>query len=156
MAVLPILTGADNPVLRTPTTPVPGVTKKLKKLLKDMVATMEAANGVGIAAPQVGSSDRVCIVTLGGPGSGKPLALINPRITRRSEDVAMDEEGCLSLPGVWLKIPRATSITLAYQDESGKAQERQLADFDARVVQHEVDHLDGVLIVDYVTSTYQE
>lgn len=149
MAVLPIITGADNPVLRTPTTPVPGVTKKLKKLLKDMLETMDEANGVGLAAPQVGATERVCIVTIGGPSRGKPLALINPQITHKSHETAIDEEGCLSLPGIWLKIPRSTEITLTYMDESGKQQERKLKDFDARVVQHEVDHLDGVLIVDY-------
>lgn len=149
MAVLPIITGAQNPILRTPTTPVPGVTKKLKKLLKDMLETMNEANGVGLAAPQVAATERVCIVTLGGPTKGKTVALINPQITHRSPETDVDEEGCLSLPGIWLKVPRATGITLTYLDESGKPQERILKGFDARVVQHEVDHLDGILIVDY-------
>jgi peptide deformylase len=146
MAVLPIVIGADNPVLRTKTEKVPKVTKKVLKLLKDMAQTMEAANGVGLAAPQVGELLRICIAPVNGQMSG----LINPEITWKSEETAIDEEGCLSLPNTWLKIPRSVEIILKYTDEKGQEQERKLKDFEARVVQHETDHLDGVLIVDRV------
>lgn len=149
MPALKILLGADNPVLRTKAKPVEKVTKKILKLIKDMKKTMDAANGVGLAAPQVGESVRVCI----GRVNGKDTPLINPEITKKSKETNVDEEGCLSLPNIWLPISRSTEITLTYLDEKGQKQERKLQDFDARVVQHEVDHLDGVLIVDYPQSS---
>ena len=148
MAVLDIIKGADNPVLRTKTTNVPKVTKEILKLIKDMEMTMKAADGVGLAAPQVGRTERICIGII----HGKVTPLINPKILKKSREKAIDQEGCLSLPGVWLMIPRSTEITLSYIDAKGKKQERVLKNFDARVVQHEVDHLDGVLIVDYTSS----
>jgi peptide deformylase len=149
MATLPIITGANNPILRKKTERIPKVTKKILKLIKDMQASMEAANGVGLAAPQVSQSLRLCIAMV----NGKLTPLINPDITFKSKETSMDEEGCLSLPNVWLQIPRSTEITVTYTDEKGAKQERKLKDFDARVVQHEVDHLEGILIVDYVVST---
>jgi peptide deformylase len=145
MAILPIVIGPDNPVLRTKTKPVPKVTKDVKQLVKDMIETMKEANGVGLAAPQVDRLERICIAVIG----GKIVPLINPVITKKNKEKALDQEGCLSLPNVWLMIPRSTKISLTYTDLKGKKQERQLEDFDARVVQHEVDHLEGVLIVDY-------
>ncbi len=145
MAVLPILLGAENPMLRTKTKRVKSVTKSVLKLLKDMQATMERADGVGLAAPQVSQSLRICIATI----EGKPTAMINPDITARSHEKELDQEGCLSLPGIWMDVPRAIDITITYTDTKGKRQERTLSHFSARVVQHEVDHLDGVLIVDY-------
>ncbi len=137
--------GADNPILRTKAEKVPQVTKKVLKLIRDMKSSMKAANGVGLAAPQVGESLRVCIARV----AGKDAVLINPDITWKSEEKDVDEEGCLSLPDTWLMIPRHTSINVTYQDEKGQVQERKLEGFDARVTQHEVDHLDGILIVDY-------
>jgi peptide deformylase len=145
MAVLPIITGAENPVLRTKTEPVAKVTKDVQKLLKDMEATAKKADGLGIAAPQIGQSMRMCIVKL----NGRFLPMVNPQITKRSGDMEMAEEGCLSLPGVWVQVPRSISIVVKYQDARGKEQERMLDHLEARIVQHEVDHLDGKLIVDY-------
>lgn len=143
--VLPILIGADNPVLRTKTERVGKVTKDVLKILKDMKETTKHANGLGIAGPQVGYGLRMCIVTIG----GKMLPLVDPDIVWKSAEKAIAEEGCLSLPGIWREVPRATSITVRYMDAKGTQQERRLTDLDARVVQHEVDHLEGVLIVDY-------
>ena len=145
MAVLPIVTGAESPILRTKTKPVAKVTKDLQKLLKDMQETTIAADGLGIAAPQIGRTERVCIVEMG----NKLTALVNPKITFKSEEKEYAEEGCLSLPGIWVQVPRSTSIKLEYTDAKGSPQERMLLNMDARVVQHEVDHLDGKLIVDY-------
>lgn len=145
MAVLPIITGADTPVLRTVTKPVPKVTKELQKLLKDMEETTRAADGLGLAAPQIGQSLRVCIVKM----NGRLTPLVNPLITRRSPEMETAEEGCLSLPEVWVQVPRSTSIVVTYLDGKGKEQERMLTNLEARIVQHEVDHLDGKLIVDY-------
>lgn len=114
-------------------------------LLKDMQETTIAADGLGLAAPQIGRTERVCIVQVG----GRLQPLINPVITIRSEEQEYAEEGCLSLPSVWVQVPRSTSIRITYIDARGVEQERMFLDMDARVVQHEVDHLEGKLIVDY-------
>ena len=145
MAALTIITGADNPILRAGTKDVPKVTKEIKKLIKDMYETVRDAEGGGLAAPQIGLNHRLCLAAI----NGKIIPLINPQITWKSEETDIAEEGCLSLPGLWLKVPRHTAITITYLDEKGKAQERKLTEWDARVAQHEVDHLDGILIVDY-------
>lgn len=145
MTVLPIVTGADTPVLRTKTKPVAKVTKDIQKLLKDMQETTIAADGLGIAAPQINRTERVCIVQMG----NKLTPLVNPVITFRSAEQETAEEGCLSLPGIWVPVPRSTTIHVRYLDAKGLEQERVLLEMDARVVQHEVDHLDGKLIVDY-------
>lgn len=142
---MPIITGADTPILRTKTKPVAKVTKELLKLLKDMEDTTIAADGLGLAAPQVNRTERVCIVKMG----HKLTPLINPKITFQSTDVEVAEEGCLSLPNVWLQVTRAASIVVEYLDAKGNEQQRMLEGLDARVVQHELDHLDGKLIVDY-------
>lgn len=148
MSILPIVIGVDNPMLRTKTKKVLSIDKKLQKLILDMQDTMFEANGIGLAAPQVGQGIRVCIAPIG----GKMAALINPEITWKSEKEVVDEEGCLSLPNILLPIPRAKEIVVKYTDQKERPQERKLSDLEARVVQHEVDHLDGVLITDYAAK----
>ena len=148
MAVLPIATGADSTVLHTKTQRIAKVSKDTLKVVRDLKDTVKAANGGGLAAPQIGVSLRVCLATM----NGKMTTLINPDISWASEETAFDTEGCLSLPKLWLKIRRPKEITLKYLDEKGQEQERKLKGWDARVVQHEVDHLDGKLIVDYVDA----
>ncbi len=145
MPVLPLQFGADNPILRKPTAKAGKVTRKIQKLLRDMEATMKDAKGVGLAAPQVGESVRVCLCQIG----GKLVSMVDPDINWASDDMAIDEEGCLSLPGIWLPVPRHVEIRVTYTDGKGQPQERHLKNMDARVVQHEVDHLEGILIVDY-------
>lgn len=145
MAILPIVTGADSPILRTKTKNVPKVTKEILKLIKDMEETTINADGLGLAAPQIGLSHRLCVVRM----NGKLMPLINPQITSRSNEMESAEEGCLSLPNVWVQVPRSVSIVVKYLDGKGKEQERALSNLEARIVQHEVDHLDGKLIVDY-------
>ncbi len=145
MPVLKIVTGADSPILRKKTKKVAKVTKEILKLLKDMQETTVAADGLGLAAPQVNRTERVCIVRMG----SKLTPLINPDITYFSPEKESAEEGCLSLPNVWIQVPRSISIVVKYWDTKGKEQERMLKDIDARVVQHEVDHLEGKLILDY-------
>ncbi len=110
-----------------------------------MKETTVAAKGAGIAAPQVNRSERVCICML----NRKLVPLINPEIISKSETLAVAEEGCLSLPDIWLHVPRSVEVLVKFLDAKGHEQELKLKDFDARVVQHEVDHLEGVLIVDY-------
>lgn len=148
MPALPIVTGQDAPVLRAKTKRVPSVTKDILKLIKDMTDTVIEAEGAGIAAPQVGRSERVCIALIG----RKLTPLINPEITRMSEEKVIAEEGCLSLPQVWINVSRSKDIVVRYETPSGKERELKLSDMDARVVQHEVDHLEGILIVDHRTS----
>lgn len=152
MPVLPIVTGQDTPILRAKAKPVPGLTKQLKKLIKNMKQTLESpeVSGVGLAAPQVNESIQLFIAMIGGPETGKLTAFINPTILHRSAETDVMEEGCLSLPNVkWAKVERPVQITLSYTDENGKPQERQFSEFDARVIQHEYDHLQGVLYIDY-------
>lgn len=148
MAVLPIVTGADSPILRTKTKNVATVTKDILQLVGDMERTCNDADGLGIAAPQVGVSQRLCLAKI----NGKLTPLINPRITQRSDNVTSMEEGCLSLPGINVDVVRPVSIVVQYLDAAGKPQERALRGMDARVVQHEVDHLEGILIVDYLPA----
>lgn len=147
MSVLPILTGEDHPILRKKAKKVEHVTREIQKLLRDMEETMEG-KGVGLAAPQVGVSLRLCIARI----DGKPTPLINPEITWRSGEKKVGQEGCLSLPETWVLVPRPVEIVVRYMDARGTRKEKKLAGFGARVTQHEVDHLEGRLIVDYVTE----
>ncbi len=145
MTVLPIITGQDADVLRTKAKTIPKVTKEIKKLISDMQDTVKKAEGLGIAAPQIGTSLQVCLANV----NGKMTPLINPEITWKSEETSTMEEGCLSLPKINVDVTRPVEITVRYIDEHGDEQDRRFHDLDARVVQHEVDHLNGVLIVDY-------
>jgi peptide deformylase len=146
MAVLPIITDASAPVLHEKTKPLKRVTKETLALIKDMEDTVRAADGLGLAAPQVGKSVRLCLARIG----GRMTPLIDPQITWRSKETDVAEEGCLSLPGKWCDVRRPVAIVLTYLNARGQEQERKLDGIDARVVQHEVDHLDGILITDYV------
>ena len=145
MASLPIVTGADNPILRGANEPVAKATKEVLKLIKDMEDTVQAADGMGLAAPQVGQNIQLCLVRV----NNRLIPLLNPKILHKSPDIEIAEEGCLSLPNMWLQIPRAVSIVVRYQDIHGETQERMLEGMEARIVQHEVEHLEGKLIVDY-------
>lgn len=126
------------------------MTKDILKLLHDMEETMEQAEGVGLAAPQIGKSLRVCIAVL----YGKTTAFINPNIIWQSKEQDIAEEGCLSLPNVWVPVPRARAIMVRFLNRKGKEEERKLDTLPARILQHEIDHLDGILVTDYQTQTH--
>lgn len=145
MTVLPIITGQNQPVLRAKARPVDKVTKTTLRLIKDMQQTVAKANGLGLAAPQINESVRVCLAKF----NGKMTPMVNPVILWRGEKNTAYEEGCLSLPDIYINVTRPDDIAVKYLDEKGKEQERKISGFDAHVVQHEVDHLEGVLIVDY-------
>lgn len=145
MAVLPIVTGEDKEILRTKTQNVPKVTKEILDLIKDMEKTTIKADGLGLAAPQIGKSLRLCLARI----NNKFIALINPEILWKGEETEVAEEGCLSLPDISVDVERAKDIVVQYIDVQGDTQERKLSSLEARIVQHEVDHLDGILIVDY-------
>lgn len=147
-------TGTKNQVLRTVSKPVRQVTKELRRFALDMVKTMEAEQGVGLAAPQVGRNIRLIICKLNPGGKNEVIIpMVNPTVLEESDIREEGEEGCLSLPGVWGKVERAKSVLLRYTNLKGKEQTLELNDFNARIVQHEIDHLDGVLFVDRAVET---
>lgn len=139
-----------SPVLRQAATPVAQVDDEVRRLVDDLVETMRAARGVGLAANQVGVARRVAVVDVG-EDDPPPLVLINPVIVARSgSDVA--EEGCLSVPEIFGEVERAQSIALEATDKDGRPYRIDLSGFKARAVQHEIDHLDGVLFLDHLSA----
>lgn len=122
---------------------------ELRSLVDAMAEAMYSSEGVGLAAPQVSRSQRVLLIDpSGGEEANGLVVMINPRVTWRSPEQELGEEGCLSMPGVGLTVPRAISVDVEYHDVMGKPQKMPCTGFKARVVQHEVDHLDGVMMVD--------
>jgi peptide deformylase len=149
-----------DPVLRAPTARVAAVNDDIRRLIADMIETMHEAQGIGLAAPQVGRSLALCVIDLPAdydttedgrrlnPDAAMPLVLLNPEIVSASNKTDEHEEGCLSFPGLRGNIERPTEIALRYMDEFGASHEKTFVDFLARVIQHEVDHLNGVLFID--------
>lgn len=139
-----IFTGEDNQVLRGKAEEVETVTKDILELADKMRKTMKKEKGIGLAAPQVGVSKRVIIAMIG----SEEVLMMNPQILSFSAECKVDEEGCLSLPEEFGNVSRPVRITVEFLDEKGLKQEWTLNGLDARVVQHEVDHLNGVLFTD--------
>jgi peptide deformylase len=135
-----------DPVLRKKAGKIEEVTPEIKKLGKDMIEIMQHSDpeGAGLAGPQVGVSKRI-IVALTEQG---PAVFVNPQILKKSRETEVMEEGCLSLPGVLLKIKRAKEVELEHLDIEGKKSKIKVAGIFARILQHEIDHLDGILIID--------
>lgn len=143
MSILPIVTGEKTEVLNKKATPVVlPFSHTIPALLEDMVATMRKAEGVGLAAPQVGVSERICVVEIEGVVS----VYINPEITSASQEKILFEEGCLSLPGQFFPIERHEEITVKYINEKGLPKRVRADGLLAIVLQHEIDHLNGILI----------
>ena len=118
----------------------------LARLVERMTSLMTGANGVGLAGNQVGVLQRVVVIQ---PDREQPaIALVNPRIAERSDETAIDDEGCLSLQGILVPVERSVGVTVEAEDPGGKAMRLEFQELAARVVQHELDHLDGVLILD--------
>jgi peptide deformylase len=139
-----------DPVLRVECPPVEVFDKQLAELARDMVETMYAAPGVGLAAPQVGVEKRLAVVDVSvGEEKGGLHILVNPRIVERS-GTESDYEGCLSIPELSEKVERPTKITVEARDLEGKPFSLEAEDFLARALCHEIDHLDGVLFVDHL------
>ena len=139
--------------LRTPANRIVKVDDSIRKLAKDMLITMYSAKGIGLAAPQVGVQKRILVIDLNfeDPES-PPNVFINPEIISSSASVDTYEEGCLSIPGVYLNVVRPSSIKLSYRDEMGRPKKMNAEGLMARCIQHEIDHLNGVLFVDKVTD----
>jgi len=135
-------------VLRTPTAPVTFPLKKeVKRMVLDMLDTVKKADGIGLAAPQVSTSLNMALIYLEEAGV-PPFMLFNPKITSRSKEQVEIEEGCLSMPGVFGMVKRPKKITVEAQDLEGQTITLTDDDWIARVMQHEIDHLEGILIID--------
>jgi peptide deformylase len=151
MVVLPIITIPDQ-VLRKKAAAVERVDAELLKLAEDMLTTMYDAPGIGLAAPQVGILRRLIVMDPSRDEEPKqPLIMVNPVILERGTEMREHEEGCLSIPEFTAEIERPATTRVVYIDESGKKQEKTLEGIWSTLVQHEIDHLNGVLFIDYLS-----
>ncbi|MAR06312.1 MAG: peptide deformylase [Cyanobium sp. NAT70] len=149
---LDIRTLGDD-VLRQPARRIGKVNEQVRDLARDMLRSMYTAKGIGLAAPQVGVHQQLLVIDLDLENSTTPpLVLINPEITLASAGLETYEEGCLSIPGVYLDVIRPSAIELSYRDEMGRPKKMKADGLMARCIQHEMDHLKGVLFVDRVTD----
>ena len=147
MSILDIRVLGD-PVLRKPTKRVTEITDELKQLIADMFETMYAAEGIGLAAPQVGRTERLAVVDV----DGAKFVLINPEILMREGGSGKGEEGCLSIPDIYGDVERALTVTIRATDENGNQYEATGSELLGRCFQHEIDHLDGKLFIDYLST----
>ncbi|HZJ80919.1 MAG TPA: peptide deformylase [Dysgonamonadaceae bacterium] len=148
-----------HPVLRKETQDIDASYPNLKELIDNMFETMYNADGVGLAGPQVGLEDRIFVIDLSPLADEEnpqykdlKKAFINARITKRSGDVASIEEGCLSIPGINESVPRQDKIEIEYLDENLEPHTEVFTGFTARVIQHEYDHIEGVLFIDHISA----
>jgi peptide deformylase len=152
MALLPILTAPD-PALKKISQPVKQVDASVRKLMDDMLETMYHAPGIGLAAPQVGVLKRVIVLDLAREGEEpQPLRIANPEIVWVSDDDATYNEGCLSVPEHYADVVRPGACRVKYLDQDNKQREIAAEGLLATCLQHEIDHLDGVLFIDHLTS----
>lgn len=159
--ILPIYVYGHD-ALRQETDPVQDNTEDLQSLIDDMIETMRNAAGIGLAAPQVGRSERLFVIDLtpmademaeaGEPLPPQPMVFINPEIVEESDETVDLEEGCLSIPEVREAVTRPERVRLRYRDRNFEKQEIEAGHMLARVLQHERDHLDGILFTDYLSS----
>src|SRR5438270_3940590 len=152
MPQLPIITAPD-PRLKIKSRPVPAVDDKIRRLMDDMLDTMYGAIGIGLAAPQVGQSSRVIVLDVAREGEKpQPLQVANPEILWRSPELTTGNEGCLSLPEHYAEVTRPAQIRLRYLDYQNEIRKIEASGLLAMCLQHEIDHLDGVLFVDHISS----
>ena len=149
MALLPILRYPD-PRLKSLARPVAEVNDEIKRLVRDMAETMYEAPGIGLAAPQVGVTKRLIVMDCIKEGEPEPMALVNPEIIWSSEDLTVYEEGCLSIRDQYAEVKRPAEVQVRWTDLEGAVQERHFTGLWATCVQHEIDHLDGRLFIDYL------
>jgi peptide deformylase len=152
MAVLPIITAPD-PRLKLVTRRVDKVDAKLRRLMDDMLDTMYGSIGIGLAAPQVGVSQRVIVVDVARDGENpRAMRIANPEIIWRSPETTVANEGCLSVPEHYADVSRAAAIRLRYLDHENEIREIEAEGLLATCLQHEIDHLDGILFVDHISA----
>lgn len=151
MAIRPILVIPDAR-LRAVTDPIDTVDDAIKELAKDMLDTMYDAPGIGLAAPQIGVMQRIVVMDLAAEDeTPTPLVMINPEITHFGEQMQVTEEGCLSIPELYYDVERPNEVTVTYTDLEGKEVTLEAEGKLAVCIQHELDHLDGVLYIDYLS-----
>lgn len=163
MAIRPIIETPD-PRLRTISTPVEAIDDELQTLIDDMFETMYAAPGIGLAAIQVGVPRRVLVIDLqepesdedGAPAVRRPRVFINPKIVEESPEHSVYSEGCLSVPDQYAEVERPASIRASWMDRDGRIHEEQLDGLLATCLQHEMDHLEGVLFIDHLSRLKRE
>lgn len=152
MAVLPIVVAPD-PRLKKKAQPVEQVDDEIRALMDDMLDTMYGANGIGLAAPQVGVAKRVVVIDLSTENEkANPIRMANPEIIWASDDVSARDEGCLSLPDHFTEVKRPSSVKIRYIDHENEIREMEADGMLATCLQHELDHLNGTLFVDHVSS----
>lgn len=151
MAKRPILILPD-PRLRAVADPVEEIDEGIRQLARDMLDTMYDAPGIGLAGPQIGEMKRIVVMDLSKEDEpDAPVVMINPEILKFSEETVTTEEGCLSIPELYYDVERPAEVTVRYTDLDGKEHEVEATDRFAICVQHELDHLDGVLYIDYLS-----
>ena len=150
MALIPIITIPD-PILRKAAMPVDEVTDGVRQLLGDMAETMYDAPGIGLAAPQININQRLIVIDCGKGETPVLFKMINPEIIRRSDGLSILEEGCLSIPDQTADVERPAIVEVKYTDIAGDEQRLTCEGLLAACVQHEVDHLDGVLFIDHIS-----
>ena len=150
MALLPILCYPD-PKLHKVAKPVQAVDARIQTLISDMLETMYDANGIGLAATQVDVHERVVVIDVSDERN-QPIVLINPEITWASEEAQVGDEGCLSVPGIYDGVERSTSIRVKALDRDGKERELSAEGMLAVCIQHEMDHLQGKVFIDYLSE----
>ena len=151
MALLPIIYAPD-PRLKIKCRPVETVDQSVRDFMDDMLETMYAAPGIGLSAPQVGDDRRVLVCDVAREDEGpQPLKLINPEIVWSSDETKIAEEGCLSLPDHFAEVERPSAVRVRYLDQDGEPREIDADGLLAACVQHEMDHLEGILFVDYLS-----
>jgi peptide deformylase len=141
-----------EPILKTVSAPVPAVTEEVRALIADMLDTMYAAPGIGLAAVQIGVPKRIVVSDIAKDDEPKsPMCFINPEMVWRSEETTDYEEGCLSIPEVYDKVVRPAEVRVRYLDRDGAEQEMHCTGLLATCIQHEIDHLNGILFIDYLS-----
>ncbi|AFY48018.1 peptide deformylase [Nostoc sp. PCC 7524] len=141
-------------VLRQPAKRITKVDDEIRQLIREMLQTMYSNDGIGLAAPQVGVHKQLIVIDCEPDNpANPPLILINPTIKQVSRDICMAQEGCLSIPGVYMDVKRPAVVEVAYKDEYGRPQTLKATDLLGRCIQHEMDHLNGVVFVDRVDNS---
>ena len=151
MTIRPILTAPD-PRLKAVAAEIAKVDGEIRRLIDDMLETMYEADGIGLAAVQIGVPKRVIVMDIDQKdGKKNPLVFVNPKLLWASEDLATFEEGCLSVPDIWENVERPARIRAEYQGRDGKQQTLEADGLLADCLQHEMDHLDGILFIDHLS-----
>ncbi|HYE48258.1 MAG TPA: peptide deformylase [Azospirillaceae bacterium] len=153
MALLPILTIPDQR-LKTKCKPLDNVDGRVARLMDDMLETMYKAPGIGLAAPQIGVLERVIVVDVSDhkEGGKQPLAMVNPELIWTSDELSVTNEGCLSIPEIYADVTRPAAVRVRYVDRAGEVREMDADGLLSTCIQHEIDHLNGVLFIDHLSA----